>query len=435
MRIPIFFLLFLCSTARAENAIASTDFFPDPKPHLWQDGNVYVYPSHDMSADKYCSGNYHVISSPDLLTWKDNGISLQIEDTGLSKSVRLYACDVICKNGKYYLFSSNTAKKIVVLSSLSPTGPFTDPHIMNDISGIDPGVLIDDDGEAYIYWGQFNEVRAAKLKSNLFEIEQQTMVQPLSVKNFGFHEGSSVVKRGDTYYYIYASTIRNNRPTCLGYATGKSPLGPFTYQGVIIDNNGCDPCVWNNHGRIFEFKGNWYVFYHRSTHGTKFMRQTCIEPITFNADGTIPEVRMTSNGAGPRLCATNEVSVARACQLRGKLFLAQEKPGTELVLKNINDGDMAIFRGMDFNREFKTFEIRVKGGATNDQIEVMDEDAAGVSFGSISLKGQLYEENWRIESCSMSIPPNVKNIKLSFKMQTPMVTPRVPLTCDYFQWK
>ena len=94
-----------------------------------------------------------------------------------------------------------------------------------------------------------------------------------------FHEGSSMRKIGDTYYYVYADMERG-KPTSLGYSTSKSPLGPFTYQGIIIDNDGCDPASWNNHGSIECVNGQWYVFYHRCSRGVQQHRRLCIEPIT-----------------------------------------------------------------------------------------------------------------------------------------------------------
>lgn len=105
-------------------------------------------------------------------------------------------------------------------------------------------------------------------------------------------------KRNGIYYYVYPCVFRNGRPTCLAYATSKSPLGPFQYRGIIIDNAKCDPESWNIHGSIEEFHGQWYVFYHRSSGNCRANRRLCVEKIFFNDDGTIGEVKMTSQGAG-----------------------------------------------------------------------------------------------------------------------------------------
>ena len=128
-------------------------------------------------------------------------------------------------------------------------------------------------------------------------------------------------KRNGIYYYVYAQGGRHGRGccACLAYATGRSPLGPFTYQGVIIDNFGSGPNLVNNHGCIAEINGRWYVFYHRPTHGTGTMRQACVEPITFNADGTIPEVEMTTQGIGGPINPLERMDAARACLTSGNV--------------------------------------------------------------------------------------------------------------------
>ena len=95
---------------------------------------------------------------------------------------------------------------------------------------------------------------------------------------------ASIRKIGDWYYLVFADDSRNHKPTCLGYAMSKNPMGPYTYKGVIIDNIGADPAVWNNHGSIEMFDGQCYVFYHRSSHNSQKFRKACIEPVTIAKD-------------------------------------------------------------------------------------------------------------------------------------------------------
>lgn len=178
----------------------------------------------------------------------------------------------------------------------------------------------------------------------------------------GFHEGSYVIKRGKYYYYIYADISRRGRPTCLGYAMSTSPMGPYEYKGIIIDNYRCDPKTWNNHGSIVEYKGQWYVLYHRSTHGSRAMRKACIEPIRFNADGTIDEVEMTSQGAGGPLDAFAETDAAKACWMAGHVRIQgmADNSGRE-ELGQIRSGDVAAWKYLDFGKEgANRFQIRVK---------------------------------------------------------------------------
>ena len=118
----------------------------------------------------------------------------------------------------------------------------------------------------------------------------------LTEQEHGFHEGACMRKRNGIYYIVYTD-ISRGKATCLSYAMSDKPLGPYKKGGVIIDNMYCDPQTWNNHGSIEEFKGQWYIFYHRSSQNSFTSRRMCVEKIYFNEDGTINEVEMTSMGA------------------------------------------------------------------------------------------------------------------------------------------
>lgn len=294
---------------RAQNPIVPPGvYLADPSARVWKDGRIYVYGSRDESPDYYCSRGYDVLSSTDLKTWqltKDIFASKGPRDQVPAGDEILYAPDCFYKRGVYYLYYCLASRKNTegVATSLSPTGPFSDGRTI-DVKGfdeIDPAVFVDDDGRAYYIWGQFT-AKMARLKPNMMEIDPATVKNDvLTEKEHYFHEGGSMVKRKGVYYFVYAHMGRGNRPTCIGYAVSRSPMGPFTYGGIIIDNDHCDPGVWNNHGSLVEWRGRWYVFYHRSTHGCRTMRKACVEPIIFNGDGSIDEVEMTSQGAGPPL--------------------------------------------------------------------------------------------------------------------------------------
>jgi hypothetical protein len=146
--------------------------------------------------------------------------------------------------------------------------------------------------------------------------------------------------------------------TCLGYATSTSPTGPFQYGGIIIDNFGCDPHVWNNHGSVVEFNGQWYVFYHRSTHGSVTMRKACIEPITFNEDGTIDEVEMTTQGVAGPLDPFRKTEAEQACFLTGKVRVQASSADSE-ELARIEDLNTAVYKYFDFRTSPKKFTVKV----------------------------------------------------------------------------
>lgn len=287
----------------------------------------------------------------------------------------LFAPDAIYRNGKYYLYFCMPDSSEGVAVGDRPEGPFKNP-VQLQCGGIDPAVFIDDDGQAYYYWGQFS-AKGAKLKDNMVEFEEGSIVENLvTEEKHYFHEGSSMRKRGDTYYFVYACMERG-KPTSLGYSTSKSPLGPFEYKGIIIDNDGCDPKSWNNHGSIEEVNGQWYVFYHRSSQNREQKRRLCIEPIFFNEDGTIQEVKMTSQGFG----IGEKIEAYRACQLSGTVYIAPLENGDE-VLTGINDGDEAIYRYVNWGKTVNEIEIEATG---NGEINIYLDDEKEAT-GSVVIK-------------------------------------------------
>jgi beta-xylosidase len=245
-----------------------------------------------------------VLSTSDLVTWNLEQTSFATAGPGKQTdytSKILYAPDCIAQNGRYYLYYclEGGGKDEGVAVATSPYGPFKNGKIIERAQGIDPSVFIDDDGQAYLFWGQAY-AKGAKLSMDMQSIEGEIHDSLLTYQEHAFNEASSVRKRNGIYYYIYGGHQRHGESNCatLNYATATSPFGPYKYRGVIIDNWGSGKKLVNNHGCITEINGQWYIFYHRPTHGVASMRKACMEPITFNPDGTINEVEMTTQGAG-----------------------------------------------------------------------------------------------------------------------------------------
>ena len=284
-------------------------------------------------------------------------------------------------------------------------GPFRDAQPVAGAHGgaIDPAAFVDDDGTPYLFWGQFH-ARGARLRDDLTAIVPETLNQSLiNEADHGFHEGASVRKRDGVYYLVYAD-IGRGRPTALGYATASTPLGPYTKRGIIVDNAGCDPETWNNHGSIAEVDGRWYVFYHRSSQNSRYNRRLCIEPIEFTADGSIPEVPMTTGGVERPLDARRFMDASRACIVRGGLFAAPvrapELPDASAspaiasvaipeppheVLTHTTDGGEACYRYYDF-REETNFSCLASSATYGGTIEIRLDAADGDLLGSCTVE-------------------------------------------------
>ncbi len=401
-------------------------FVPDVEARQWADGRMYLYGSYDISGrSSYCSWEYRVFSSADLLHWQDHGESFRSALPGASldwADAPLFAPDCVYHNGRYYLFFCNAINREGVAESGSPAGPFTNalPIEGADHDAIDPAVLVDDDGLVYYYWGQFH-LRGARLRPDLQGIEAETLNENLiDEAGHGFHEGASIRKRNGIYYLVYAD-ISRGRPTCLGYATSQSPLGPFTKRGILIDNTGCDPETWNNHGSLAEFNGQWYVFYHRSSQASMFNRRVCIEPVQFNPDGSISEVEMTTQGIEGPLPATRRLEAWRACLLHGRVRTAAEGPtesdsAVRERLTQIHLDDWAAYKYIDFDaQKVNTFAVRAGSLAYGGQIEVRLDGPEGELIGVCAVPRTGGWQKWETLRCGVKGASGVRALYLVFR--------------------
>jgi len=388
-------------SSSAQNPISPPGvYIADPSAHVWEDGRLYVYGSLDETTDYYCSHRHHVLSTDNMLDWTlhQNVFASKGENDQVAYSDSLlYAPDCMYKDGTYYLYYTLASPEQTegVATSDNPAGPFVNGTDINlhGHNQIDPAVFIDDDGTAYYIWGQFT-AKMAKLKPNMIEIDPASITDKVvTEKEHFFHEGGYVVKRKEIYYFIYAHMGRAGRATCIAYATSDSPMGPYKYRGVIVDNDHSDPEVWNNHGSIAEFKGQWYVFYHRSTHGSVMMRKACVEPISFNPDGSIDEVEMTTQGAGPPLLATSRIDAERACLLYGNVRIEAIASDNE-VLREIRNEDAACYKYINFEEGVSEVSIRVKPRKEGGKISLVLNNPWEASISTLEVPAIGNTDQW-----------------------------------------
>lgn len=396
------------SESYSQNPISPPGIYlADPAAHVWKDGRVYVYGSADESVDYWCSHTHHALSSDDMINWtlhKDYYKSKGPEDKIPYSDKVLYAPDAIYKNGKYYLYYciSDPKQPEGVAISDNPVQGFSEGKAL-DLFGynqIDPAAFVDDDGTSYYLWGQF-ALKIAKLNEDMVSLDSASIRDDILTElDHQFHEGAFMMKRNGMYYLIYAHLDKAHRPTQIGYATSENPMGPYKYGGVIIDNDHSDPEVWNNHGSVIEFNNQWYVFYHRSTHGTVRMRKACVEPIFFQEDGSIPEVEMTTQGAGPPLNPKVTLDAARACTLHGNVRIEALGDNNEILTK-IEPQDRAVYRYLLFTGSEKEVKIRVKSKGENSKIHLKQDGPWTAAIGSVILNSTS-EGKWTTYSAKVN---------------------------------
>jgi len=353
--------------AHAQNPFITNQFTADPTARVFG-GRVYVYPSHDIRATPghgragwFVMEDYHVFSSANLTDWTDHGVIVTQNKVPWVKpdSYSMWAPDCVFRNGKYYFYFPTTPRDTTVSKGFTvgvavsdkPTGPFVpQPLPIKGVRGIDPNVLIDKDGQAYLYWSQGN-IYGAKLKDNMLELaEEPKTLGELPTK--GLKEGPYVFERKGIYYLTYPHV--ENKTERLEYATSPSPLGPFTVKGVIMDESptGC----WTNHHSLLQFKNQWYLFYHHNDLSPKFdkNRSVRIDSLSFAADGSIQKVKPTLRGVG-LTSAKQKIQLDRYSRLGAQgatiafLDTADTFRGWKTVLTGANG--WVQYNGVDFGRQ------------------------------------------------------------------------------------
>lgn len=318
------------------NPVIKTLFTADPGALVYKD-TFYLYTGHDealVGGNNYVMKDWHVFSSTDLVNFTDRGACLSLNAFSWAQS-DAWAGQCIFRDGKFYWYvpvSNKTINgfSIGVAVSDNPTGPFADARgsalITNDMTtdisitwdDIDPTVFIDDDGQAFLYWGN-TRCHFVKLKKNM--IEMDGLIQEVTLPNYT--EAPWLHKRNGIYYLSYAA----NWPETIDYATSSLPTGPWIYRGRL---NNYVPNCQTNHEAILQFKNKWYFVYHNGSlpTGGNFRRSVCIDTLHYNADGTIARIVQTNKGvqavtnAGynqtANLCGTTSTKLAATTPVIGK---------------------------------------------------------------------------------------------------------------------
>ena len=450
--------------------LPSWEYIPDGEPHVF-DGRVYVYGSHDRyNGYAYCMNDYICYSAPidDLTAWRYEGVIYKKTEDPLNKDghMSLFAPDVtVGPDGRYYLYYVLDKVSIVSVAVCDkPAGEYKFYGYVHYPDGtrlgegeddqpqFDPGVITE--GEiTYLYTGFCGPGDASRkgamatvLAADMLTIlEDPVIVAPGNCYGEGtgfegheFFEAPSIRKHGDIYYLVYSSSPMHE----LCYATSKHPTKDFVYRGVIVSN--CDEHIdtykpatlrtyypGNNHGGMVEVKGQWYIFYHRHTNGTCFCRQTCAEAIEILADGTIPQVEITScglnggplagNGEYPAYIACNLFNKKQACTdplhsagwIGGKFarIMQDGKDGEEEIgyIANMQDSTIAGFKYFDC-QGVKRIGIKTRGYG-NGHMEVKTawdgETIAKIPVG--------YANVWNETTVDVDLPDGVHALYFEFK--------------------
>jgi arabinoxylan arabinofuranohydrolase len=392
------FVVMHASPSRADNPIVQTSYTADPAPMVYQD-RLYLYTSHDEDVTKdnfYTMNDWHLYSTVDMVNWTDHGTPAGGKTFSWFTD-NAWAVQAVPRNGKIYLYAplnNNTGAKIGVAVSDSPLGPFKDAVgkelVSNGAMAIDPTVFIDDDGQAYLYWGNGN-LRMVKLNSDMISTSGSVTS---NIAMQGFTEGPWFYKRGSLYYLVYAGSGEK-----ISYATSNAPAGPWTYKGDVFGN----PSIATNHPGVADYKGHSYFFYHNGAlpGGGSFKRSVCVEEFTYGADGSIPKLTMTTQG--PKGIATlNPFVQVEAETIAFSAGLKTEvctDTGGGMNVTSISNGDYIKVKDVDFLDGVTSFDARVSSSGSNAKIELHLDSQTGTSLGTCDVSGA---SSWTTKTCEVT---------------------------------
>jgi beta-xylosidase len=391
-----------------------TKYTADPSPLVVGD-TLFLYTSHDASPEdipdvneKSSAGffmyDWLLWSTTDMVNWTEHGAVASLKDFAWrSRENGGWAIQTVERNGKYYLYAPLHGHGIGVLVADSPYGPFKDPlgkPLVWDQSNwydIDPSVYTDDDGQAYMYWGNPHTFWA-KLGEDMTSLTSGVTKLP-HIPNY--QEGPWFYKRNGHYYLGFASTCC---PEALGYAMSDSPTGPWEWKGYIMKPTQRDR---GNHPGICDFKGHSYVFgqnydlMHLETFVHHERRSVSAQEITYNADGTIQEIPYwLDQQPMKQLHWLNPYQRVEAETMAWGFGLKSAKMGIEntgvvadmptstgkknMYIFDVNDGEYIKLRGVDFGKGAKQFNITAAatGGCT---ISLRLDSADGPVVGTVTI--------------------------------------------------
>jgi arabinoxylan arabinofuranohydrolase len=398
--------------ARADNPFVQTNYIADPAPMV-HEGRLYVYASHDEDAtvnNFYTMNDWRLYSTLDMVNWTDHGSPASLQTFNWSTD-NAWAPQGIFRNGSYYLYlpiNNNTGARIGVAVSDKVTGPFTDPLgkelVQTAASDIDPTVFIDDDGQAYMYWGNAT-LQYVTLNEDMISYSGN----PTTVNLQGFTEGPWLYKRESLYYMVYAGMGGNTEK--ISYATSNSPRGPWTIRGDIMASGP----TYTNHAGIIDYKGHSFFFYHNSAlqGGNDFRRSVCVEEFTYGNDGSIPLLTMSDEGpaAVDTLNPFEQVEAETIAFSSGLKTETCTDAGGGMNVTAISQGDYIKVKEVDFLEGVTGFEARVSAAGGNAAIELHLDSRTGPLLGTCDVSGA---SSWTTVTCPVSGGEGVHDLFLTF---------------------
>ena len=304
---PIVVLSLISTTAQNNPVFAG--WYADPE-GIIMDDEYWIFPTYSASYDKQV--HFDAFSSPDLVNWTKH--ERIIDTTAIKWAHRaVWAPSIIKKEDEYFLFfgandiqSNEEYGGIGVAVSDRPQGPYKDhlgkPLVDKFHNGAQPidQFVFQDNGKYYLIYGGWRHCNIAQLKDDFTGFnpyKDGTIFKEITPENYV--EGPFMFKKDDKYYFMWSEGGWTGPDYSVAYAVADSPFGPFKRIGKTLQQD-TKIATGAGHHSIIHNKDtdDYYMVYHRRPldETERNSRETCIDLMEFNDDGTIKQVVITNEG-------------------------------------------------------------------------------------------------------------------------------------------
>lgn len=409
-----------CLNVNAQRPIIQTKYTADPAPMVYND-TVFLYTTHDEDdAEGFKMQDWLLYTSTDMVNWTDHGVVASLKSFDwVKRDNGAWAEQVVERNGKFYMYCPIHGNGIGVLVSDSPYGPFKDPlgkplvWQKEHWDDIDPTVFIDEDGQAYMYWGNPN---CYYVKLNEDMISYSGDIVKLKETPEHYQEGLWFYKRNGHYYLAFASTCC---PEGIGYAMSDSPTGPWKTKGYIMRPT---ERTRGNHPGIMDYKGKSYVFglnydllkLETNTHYER--RSVSVAEMHYNEDGTIQEVPYWADTKLEQIGTFNPFRKVEAETMAwGYGLKTAPNADKSLSVVDVNNGEYICVRGVNFGknkaRRFEVSALPLEGGNLKIRLDAPD----GKIVGNVNIPQGNETSKYELYSCEVNAVSGIHDLYLSFE--------------------
>lgn len=409
-----------CLNVNAQRPIIQTKYTADPAPMVYND-TVFLYTTHDEDdAEGFKMQDWLLYTSTDMVNWTDHGVVASLKSFDwVKRDNGAWAEQVVERNGKFYMYCPIHGNGIGVLVSDSPYRAFKDPlgkplvWQKEHWDDIDPTVFIDEDGQAYMYWGNPN---CYYVKLNEDMISYSGDIVKLKETPEHYQEGPWFYKRNGHYYLAFASTCC---PEGIGYAMSDSPTGPWKTKGYIMRPT---ERTRGNHPGIIDYKGKSYVFglnydllkLETNTHYER--RSVSVAEMHYNEDGTIQEAPYWADTKLEQIGTFNPFRKVEAETMAwGYGLKTAPNADKSLSVVDVNNGEYICVRGVNFGknkaRRFDVSALPLEGGNLKIRLDAPD----GKIVGNVNIPQGNETSKYELYSCEVNAVSGIHDLYLSFE--------------------